>query len=55
MYKNNFKNGGFPPLKYCDVKVIKQPPKERFYAKPLSKNNIQSNILLEPIEAINDL
>ena len=51
MYKNNFKNAGFPPLKYCDGNTIKepfkQPFKERLYTKPLSKENIQLSLFKE--------
>ena len=41
MPKKDFKNGGFPPLKYCSPKVDKQASKERLYANSVSKINIQ--------------
>jgi hypothetical protein len=31
MNKNKFKNGGFPPLRYCPQTNEKQPSKERLY------------------------
>ena len=47
MYKNNFKNAGFPPLRYCNENIIKQSFKERLYTKPLSKENIQLSLFKE--------
>ena len=41
MPKKDFKNGGFPPLKYCSPAVVKQPAKERLYANSVSKLSIQ--------------
>jgi len=62
MNKNKFKNGGFPPLRYCPQTNEKQPAKERLYVKyPSSKFTInplfnfnKSNINLINNDLIND-
>ena len=44
---NNFKykNGGFPPLKYCAPVVQKNGKKERLYVHPVSSALIHNNII----------
>jgi hypothetical protein len=50
MPKKLFKNGGFPPLRYCDNKINKQPAKERLY---ISKSeDIDFSKLLRPKEEL---
>ena len=45
---NNIPNGGFPPIKYCEEKIIKKTiKKERFFApgEKLSTINIRKILL----------
>jgi len=53
---NNFKykNGGFPPLKYCAPVVQKNGKKERLYVHPVSSALIY-NIKKENIFNIDDI
>lgn len=61
--KKIYKNGGFPPLKYCENIITKTGKKERFYVAPLyttnklleTNNNKFFNIDDDNIEIINDL
>jgi hypothetical protein len=46
MPKKLLKNGGFPPLRYCDNKIDKQPAKERLYIS--TKHDINFSKLLRP-------
>ena len=47
MPKKLLKNGGFPPLRYCDNKIDKQPAKERLYIS-IKPNDIDFPKLLLP-------
>jgi len=51
MPKKLFKNGGFPPLRYCDNKVDKQPAKERLYIST-KRDDIDFSKLLLPKEEL---
>lgn len=46
--ENNFKykNGGFPPLKYCETIIPKNGKKERLYVQPISSKLLNNNIKL---------
>ncbi len=50
MSKKLFKNGGFPPLRYCTNKVDKQPAKERLYIS--TKRDVDFSKLLIPKEEL---
>jgi hypothetical protein len=51
MPKKLLKNGGFPPLRYCDNKVDKQPAKERLYINT-NRDDINFSKLLLPKEEL---
>lgn len=53
---NNFKykNGGFPPLQYCETITQKNGKKERLYVQPISSKLLNNAIKLFDIKDDNE-